>query len=197
MKRLLHFFPFLLLLAATLTFISCGKDGAAGPAGEQGQKGDKGDGGPAGPSGPKGDPGTANVIYSNWLTVTFKPDTVILNGRIDTLGYYADIDAPKLTKEILNTGEVKIYINFNTAADPVITSIPYRGENGAYINFVAYEKTISLYSNLSASTITTGAGEKIQQYRYIIIPGGTAARSANAVDWKNYAAVKAYLGLKD
>lgn len=200
MRRLLHSLPFMLLMTTTLLFTSCSKDGEPGPAGEQGEKGDKGDpgtGGPAGPAGPKGDQGTANVIYSNWLDVVYKPDTIhLVNGQIDTLGYYADIDAPKLTKSMLNTGELKIYINLNSVADPVITTIPYNGGNGIYINFQAFESTISFYSNIDAGTLVN-AGVKYQQYRYVIIPGGTTARTASAVDWNNYAAVKAYLGLKD
>ena len=38
-------------------------------------------------------------------------------------------------------------------------------------------------------------GNQVFQYRYILIPGGKAARSA--IDWNNYAAVKKYLNLKD
>lgn len=116
MKRLMYSLAFLLLIAATVSSItSCSKKGDPGPAGQQGQKGDKGDpgaNGPGGPAGPKGDTGTVNVIYSNWLDVAYKPDTVHrAGGKIDTLGYYANIAAPKLTTSILNTGELKIYIN--------------------------------------------------------------------------------------
>ncbi|WP_220392838.1 hypothetical protein [Chitinophaga lutea] len=86
----MRFLPFLLLTATAALFMSsCGKDGDVGPAGEKGENGDTGAGGPAGPAGPKGDPGTANVIYSDWLNVIFKPDTVHRPGNvIDTLGYY-------------------------------------------------------------------------------------------------------------
>lgn len=197
MRRLFHSLPILLLIATTTLFTSCSKDGAAGPAGQQGEKGDKGDTGPGGPAGPKGDPGSANVIYSNWLDVAYKPDTVHLaGGGIDTIGYYANVDAPKLTTNMLSTGEVKIYVNLNHVNDPVITTIPYNG-NGIFINFVAYESTIEFYSNIDAGTFQSNTGVKYQQYRYVIIPGGTQARTASAVDWNNYAAVKAYLGLKD
>ncbi len=35
------------------------------------------------------------------------------------------------------------------------------------------------------------------QYRYILIPGGTSARMAKSINWNDYKAVQAYLGLKD
>lgn len=202
MKRLLHSLPFLLLIATAVLFTtSCSKSGDPGPAGQQGQKGDKGDKGdpgPGGPGGPKGDPGTANVIYSDWLDIAYKPDTVHrAGGTIDTLGYFGLADAPKLTADILNKGEVKVYINFTSAADPTITSLPYTEQNGVFIRYVAYQQTLEFYSNINAGTYLDNTGAKRLQYRYILIPGGTTARKSNTIDWKDYKAVKAYLGLKD
>ncbi|QJB32636.1 hypothetical protein HF329_15430 [Chitinophaga oryzae] len=202
MKRLLHSLPFLLLIAtAVLLTASCSKDGDPGPAGQQGQKGDKGDKGdpgPGGPGGPQGEPGTANVIYSDWLDIAYKPDTVhTAGGRVDTIGYFAFAAAAKLTADILNKGEVKVYINFTGAADPTITSLPYTEPDGVFIRYVAYQQTLEFYSNINAGTFTDNTGAKRLQYRYILIPGGTAARKSNTIDWNDYKAVKAYLGLKD
>ncbi|WP_346317382.1 hypothetical protein [Chitinophaga sp. YIM B06452] len=90
-----------------------------------------------------------------------------------------------------------VYINLNTANDPVITSLSYTDlATGIYIRFVAFANTIRFYSNIEAGTFTD-AGAKVQQYRYILISGGTTARRANVIDWTNYAAVKGYLGLKN
>jgi hypothetical protein len=180
----------LVALLAGLFFVifmvSCSKDGAEGPAGPTG---------PAGPVGPAG-PGS-NVIYSAWLDVPFKPDTVHkAGGKIDTIGYYASIDAPKLTKALLSTADVKAYINSNDASDPVIYPLPYNGSSGLYIQFSAYEKTIELYSNGDLSTYSNN-GKKYQQYRYMIVPGTSQGRLAAPINWSDYAAVKAYLGLKD
>nr|WP_295877508.1 hypothetical protein [uncultured Chitinophaga sp.] len=202
MKRLLYSLPFLLLIATAVLFTtSCSKDGDPGPAGQQGQKGDKGDKGDTGaggPGGPQGEPGTANVIYSDWLDVAYKPDTIhTAGGKIDTIGYFAFVDAPKLTADILNKGEVKVYLNFTTAADPTITSLPYTELSGAFIRYVAYKETLEFYASMNAGTYTDNTGLKRLQYRYILIPGGTTARKSNTVDWKDYKAVKAYLGLKD
>lgn len=150
-----------------------------------------------GATGPKGDAGTS-VIYSDWLDVAYKPDTVhTAGGGIDTLGYYATIAAPKLTLEMLNTADVKVYINSSNATDPVIYSLPYNSASGLYIEVSAYTQTIQLYSNAQLSTTTDGNGKKIQQYRYMIVPGNTTARAVTSVNWGDYSAVKTYLGLKD
>lgn len=180
--------------AAALFITSCSKEGSVGPAGPPGANGQNGAPGPAGPAGPKGDTGTANVIYSNWLDVDFLPDTVTINGKLDTLGYFGGIDAPKLTKSLLATADVKVYVNLSSAADPVITPLPYVDEYGVIIRFIAYDQGIQFSSNVDAGTYVQN-GVKTLQYRYVIIPGGVHARTG--VDWNDYAQVKAYLGLKD
>jgi hypothetical protein len=182
--------PFALLsgLFLVLMMVSCGKDGDAGPAGPQGNPG---------PAGPKGDPATGTVLYSGWLDVPFKPDTIhTAGGGIDTIGYYADIDAPKLTTALLGTADVKVYINANHTADPQIYPLPYNAQSGLNIEFSAYTQVIQLYSNADLSTVTVN-GKKYQQYRYMIVPGNGAAKSSAQVNWADYAAVKAYLGLND
>lgn len=182
MKRRKSISPIVLLsgLLFAMFMISCGKDGATGPAG------------------PAGDSSSTTVIYSDWLDVRYKPDTIHTSGgAIDTIGFYATIDAPKLTVDMLSTADVKAYINTNNASDPVIYSLPYNAKSGIYINVTAYTQTIQLYSNADLSTVLGNDGVKYQQYRYMILPGNTSARSATQVNWSDYAAVKAYLGLKD
>jgi hypothetical protein len=181
MKRRNLISPLVLLsgLFFVLFMISCGKDGAAGPAG------------------PKGDPGSGDVIYSEWLDVLFKPDTLHLaGGGIDTIGYYATIDVPKLTLALLSTADVKVYINTDDASDPLIYPLPYSAPSGLNIQMMAYTQTIELYSNEDVGTVTAN-GKTYQQYRYMIVPGNAQARSAASVNWSDYTAVKASLGLKD
>lgn len=190
MKRCNPISPLVLLsgLFLVMLMISCGKDGSVGPQGPEG---------PAGPAGPKGDDVSGSVIYSAWLDVSFKPDTIhLVDGSIDTLGFYAVIDVPKLTLALVNTADVKVYINTNDAADPVIYPLPYNGSSGLYIQLAAYTQKIELYSNADVSTVIA-SGMKYQQYRYMIVPGNTQSRSAAPVNWSDYAAVKTYLGLKD
>jgi len=192
--------PLVLLsgLFLVVFMISCSKEGPAGPAGATGTTGAPGAPGPAGPAGPKGDNGSGTVIYSAWLDVPFKPDTVHLaGGDIDTIGYYAVIDAPKLTLALVNSADVKVYINSNESGDPIIYPLPYANANsGLNIQFLAYAQKIELYSNGDVGTVSVN-GKKYQQYRYMIVPGNAQARSAAPVNWSDYTAVKAYLGLKD
>lgn len=180
MKRSTLLSPFILLsgIFFVMFMISCGKDGATGPAG------------------PKGDSGAGTVIYSEWLDVPFKPDTIHTSqGAIDTIGFYAVIDAPKLTLALLSTADVKVYINSKDAGDPTIYPLPYNA-SGSSIQVSAYTQKIDLYSNFDAGTFSSN-GKKYQQFRYMIVPGNDQARTTASVNWADYSAVKTYLGLID
>lgn len=184
--------PSIFFLAITVLIAACSKDGDTGPAGPAGAQGPAGGSGAAGPAGPAGPAGTANVIYSAWLTPEFEADTFRTAGNVlDTAGFFVDIDAPKLDLAMLDKGEIKVYINARTPADPLVFPLPYIGSTGLYIDVVYSIGTISLYSNGDLS----GA-----PFRYVLIPGGTAARpgpNGKTVDWNNYKEVQQYLGLKD
>jgi hypothetical protein len=185
MKKLSGYFFVACMLSVAVGITSCGKDGDTGPAGATGANGGKGD------KGDKGDEGSANVIYSDWEDATYTADT--------SAGvYFYDIAADKVTAEVLNTGFVKVYINFGTPASPAVASVPYAEESGVYIKDYLLEGTIELVSNANASTVPDANGAKRRQVRYVIIPGGTAARTAKAaIDWNDYAKVKAYMGWKN
>ena len=165
---------------ALFTITSCQKDGSEGTAG------------PEGPPGPQGVPGVANVIYSDWLDVEF--DTYSSPAPVDTT-YYATIVAPKLTADIINKGEVKVYVNIG-GAEPAIVALPFINPGGIIINATYYEGNIELFSNIPASTFTDD-GEKILQYRYVLIPGGVLAVKPNDVRLENYNELQKYLKLKD
>ena len=184
-----------LFLAITIIIASCSKDGPAGPAGAagpQGSPGANGANGAAGPAGAAGAAGTANVIYSAWLTVLFKPDTVRTAGVLDTVGFFVDIAAPKLDINILDKGEIKVYVRIGDAANPSVFPLPFLSVNSSVYIDVSYSiGTISLYSNGNLSALP---------FRYVLIPGGTTARPApggKTIDWNNYKEVQKYLGLKD
>ncbi len=195
-----------LLLALPLFFSSCSKDGPTGPAGPQGPAGPTGAAGAAGTAGTagaQGAPGTANVIYSNWLDVAYQADTATnpTTGKIDTFSYSAVIPAPQLVDSILNKGEIKVYFNAgsDSAGSQAIFPLPiYEAFYfGIIINTFYAPQSITLTATGNASSFTNN-GNHYFQYRYILIPGGTAAgRKPNGVNWNNYAEVKKYLGLKD
>src|SRR3954447_10162549 len=127
MKRNTYLGLPILFLAITLLSTHCkkGDTGPAGPAGPQGPQGEQGQMGGTGPQGPKGDTGTANVIYSEWLDVTYAPDTLHNGTAIDTLGFFADITATKLDSLILANGEIKVYLNLGSAANANVVPLPY------------------------------------------------------------------------
>ncbi len=175
-------------IAGSLFFAmsACSK---TGPAGATGATGPAGPAGPTGATGLKGDTGVANVIYSPWTDVTLgyrssKP------GDTTWIGTMA---APKLDSLMLLRGEIKVYINLNTAAVPSIAPLPYF-DGGTIINTQFEKGTIYIVSTDNVSTVTQG-GVKYLQYRYILIPGGKAARGV--IDWNDYGQVKNYLHLTD
>jgi hypothetical protein len=90
-----------------------------------------------------------------------------------------------------------MYVNYNTAAAPVIESLPLADPFfGIFLTATYSLGRIDLYCNVNLGTALNAQNVKVQQYRYILIPGGQAARKA-PIDWKDYKAVQAYLGLKD
>lgn len=195
MKQVLRCMPYALVLSVVVFFAACSKDGDQGPVGPPG-----GNGAP-GPTGPKGDsglPGSANVIYSAWLDVKFQGVQTATNpdGSIDTVLYAAVIPAPKMDSILLGHALVNVYINLGTALSPSIVLLPYTDEYGTLIRYVASSKSISLIANGNPSTQTTAAGKRYQ-YRYVLVPGGVAARTASGFDWKNYGQVQQLLHLQD
>ena len=185
------------LVAIALVFTQCQK-GDTGPAGPAGPAGAAGAAGPAGAPGPKGDTGTANVIYSPWLDVTYAADTIHIGSTIDTLWWLANITAAKLTQTVLDRGEIKVYMNWGTQAAPDVAPLPLLDVffTGLVINPEFLLQRIDLYSNFNASTQTQG-GQKFLQYRYILIPGSVPSGRIRHIDWNNYNEVKAFLGLTD
>jgi hypothetical protein len=191
MRKTLQLLPFILSMALVTMIVSCGKEGPAGPAGAAGPAGPQGPSGPAGPAGPAG---TANVIYSDWLDVPFQvnKDT---NG--DTLSWTGTITAAKLDANIISKGEIKVYVNLNTATSPTVVALPVDTFLWGIILSPVYQiGKITLVGDDDYGTFTQN-NVKSFQYRYVLIPGGTTARMSSTVNWNDYKSVQAYLGLKD
>jgi len=157
----------------------------------------KGDPGLQGPEGPAG---TANVFYTDWFIVDYNPETGPGGG---VTRYFATIPAPRLVDSIIARGEIKVYFNKGTSAEPDVVTLPYYDpilfDPAVVINPIFSPGLIYLSSNLNMGTFDEN-NQKRYQYRYIIIPGGTSGRpapGAKTIDWNNYKEVQAYLGLKD
>jgi hypothetical protein len=192
MKQKLLNLTGILFLSVILITASCTKEGpagATGPAGPQGPAGTAGTPGAPGAPGAKGDTGVANVIYSDWIdSTTWRPDTVMTGSVIDTLGFFANVNAPNLDLTILNTGEIKVYINLNDETDPVVFPLPYN-DGSIFIDVIFFMNTIQISSNADLTGIP---------FRYILIPGGVrAGRGVKTINWDDYKQVQQYLGLKD
>ena len=202
MKLRLLTIPCIALLAITFIIASCTKEG---PAGATGATGPAGPAGPAGPSGPAGSngtngvngaPGTANVLYSDWIdTVSYQPFYT------DSSAWIAQIIAPGLVDSILNKGDIKLYLNAGSDSlnDEFILSIPITDLNitGIMINPYFFFQSIQMSANFDASSFTSGGFHHFR-YRYILIPGGVkTGRGVKTINWDDYKQVKAYLKLKD
>ena len=146
--------------------------------------------------GAKGDTGTANVQYSPWLDVDFSPQK---NTAGDTVIWFGEIAAPKITKTILDSGVVKVYLNVGTSTNPLIFPLPitdlYALTNITQLGVYFTPGKIELYCDIDAGTYTS-SGQKAGQYRYVIIPGGVST-GRSAVNWNDYNAVKQYLNIPD
>lgn len=152
-----------------------------------------------GPKGDKGDPGTANVIYSNWInndTAAWKqPGTGF---RVTPPAYNAiwPIYVPKLSTDIIDKGIILVYFRDSSTATKKLLpfSIP-----------ISYRSSISHYFETSKDTITmrlSVLGESISyfpinlftisqnpklQYQYFLIPGGVPAGARKiSIDYTKY-----------
>ena len=187
-----------LLFLITIVFANCkkGDKGDPGDTGATGAAGAPGAPGATGPQGPKGDSGTANVIYSDWLDVTFDPASA------DSSAWIAEITAPKLVDSILNKGEIKVYWNIgsDSASSQFITPLPvidlFIFGDLVSINPYFSPQSILLLSTHDISSFTDDNGNKNFQFRYILIPGGVHG-IPRQVDWNDYNQVKSTFGIKD
>jgi hypothetical protein len=175
------FFSLIVIFSLSL-FVACKK-------GDTGPEGPAGPAGPAGANGPAGPAGTTNVIYSDWLDVVFEPNN-------DSSNWNAVIPADALTADMLNQGEIKVYINLNRPDDPVVFPLPYF-DGAIIINPVFFTDTIALVSTVDAGTFTDTTGAKILQYRYVMIPGSELASVPANVNLDKYADVKKYFKLEN
>jgi len=126
--------------------------------------------GSTGPAGPRGPAGPDSVVYSPWtpLALTYVPK--------DTL-FEQTINAPSITKAILDSGVVLSYVNFQDTSGTYHV-IPTAGlvTIGIFEDFAVGQINISSVQNYSTLP-----------YRYVVIPGSLkAGSSASAQKVKGY-----------
>jgi len=96
------------------------------------------------------------VIYSDWLQIKF-------------VDFKAQLDAPKLTDQIHEQGEVVVFFATNTAP----------GASAYRLNYYANPLTwVSFYITVGKINFIAGDTYNTHTYyvRYILIPGGVHAR---------------------
>lgn len=154
-----------------------GPIGPAGPQGEQGTAGTDGadgvDGadGTNGEQGDQGDTGTANVIYSDWIDSEF-------DANITDPAAGIDLEAPGLTQEIIDQGTILVYGRNIVLPSNEIFPLPQIISNDNHGFRVDSPENIRLtISSLDGSAV---GSRVIEDYRYILIPGGNPAGGPGA-----------------
>lgn len=160
-------FGFVLLLLAGMCISACkGPEGPTGPAGAPGAPG------PAGASGPQGPTGTPNVLYSAWT----RAGTWTKTNEFGVDRFYIEIQAARLSQEILDRGVVMVYAKLETDNNRVrqlpITVLAQFTED--IIDFSLNLGNVRVWSTPVRGPVITPSSN--QQFRYVLIPGGQAGR---------------------
>ncbi len=174
MKRLQTGLLVATLLLSAIIFQNCQpQDGEVGPQGETGATGAQGPAGPAGPT------GTANVQYSPWVTVNFAS-----NGST----YTANLTAAAITQDVIDKADIRVY--WKTSGYTL--SLPYAQIISGTTYSVHQRFYVGRVELISSYALTA------QQFRYVIIPGGTSIGGRKAaIDYGDYEAVKKAHNLPD
>ena len=167
MKTMKNLLKFMSILVLTLFIISCeGEDGPAGPAGLQGEQGPQGD------QGPQGEPGTANVIYSDWITRDFENEAASeTNEQLLTSFTAGEFNLAEDIVLVFGRREVNAIVS-------EVRQLPFilAGQSEYYGFEVA---SFSGGSSLRVEVSTLDGGTNLftffDEFRYVIIPGGQAA----------------------
>lgn len=154
-----------------IMFLACspddGEDGAIGPQGVQGEQGQT------------GETGTANVIYSDWIPSGFESPIA------DTHASFPIQNVEELTDEIKANGYIAVYGRYTTAYT-IIEPLP---KSIFGLRMQHYDFQINDLNQNINIWITSIDGSDIEipiydDYRYIIIPGGTPSTSGkSAMDY--------------
>ncbi|MEE1961688.1 collagen-like protein [Flagellimonas taeanensis] len=166
----------ILIMALSMALVtSCssedGEDGATGPQGEQGPAGPAGPQGEQGAQGEQGEPGTANVMYSDWV------DTELGNSIVASSASF-DIEAPEIGPDMLNLGTILVYgRRIELPGDGnVVYPLPIvfgAARQQSYF-FVATSDNIRITVHANEEGESVGDGSYLEQYRYVLIPGGVS-----------------------
>ena len=139
--------------------------------------------------GPKGDPGTANVIYSDWIQPLTYTKTVVFS--TNTFTY--NIAEPKITQDILDHGVVVVYGKLNgyvstiwptDQVSPLPIIINYLSGTTSEIDTWSGVYSLgNVQISMKNNNNIYGSISNAHSFRYVIIPGGVKISSLHL---KNY-----------
>ena len=170
----------LIALALILGFTGCEPvEGPIGPEGPQGEQGEQGE------QGPRGEPGTANVIYSDWTPFQTSDWSEPFSFFGQNRRSYT-IAEDSITSEIINTGTVMVFVKFFYDTDvihtlPIIMALIGR-ENQVLDYHIQVGEIVIVFYNLNDTDDPGTIGGDSNQYRYVIIPGGTSLLKTRGVE---------------
>ncbi|GAA5522657.1 collagen-like protein [Aliifodinibius salicampi] len=139
--------------------------------------------------------GTANVIYSSWTTLDSAVRDTTIDGSDMQVGH---IDAPQISQEIIDQGVVNVYMEYSSDIYP----LPYTGYAGGATNtmdFLPRLNRLFITRFTHDNSASVGFASSLE-YRYVLIPGGVAAKSKISKDQikkMSYAEVKKRFGIRD
>lgn len=182
----------IVLIVVGVTLGGCKKE--AGPVGPEGPKGE------AGAKGEQGAPGTANVIYSDWIPL---PAKAVFSSPMRK---NFSIQAPEVTLDVIKKGVFYAYLRHGSSEESIVP-LPYAG---SWVNTTTNEVIGSYLStvlvgvgsiSLNQDWLTPGAipatfanatavSGGYTHIRYVIVPAGLKSSSTARVDFKNYESVK-------
>jgi hypothetical protein len=182
-------------------------EGPEGPTGPEGPQGPQGEQGPQGPQGPEGN---ANVVAdtltladADWLWNSLWSLNTTNSSTTSYLSRYADIDVPSITQDILEAGEVRVYMQASNNFDSW-TSLPFvfTSFNNTFNYNYQYEissERIRLHyfhAKIDPDASIPSAREQeipTRKYRWVVIEGNLVAKMNKAnIDLNNYAEVKTF-----
>lgn len=175
-------------LLGSLVVLSC--KGPAGPDGPQGAQGPEGE---QGPVGPQGEPGTANVIYSDWMDIEWNRDDLSTFKSMY-------IEEPRVIGDFLDHGVLLVYLKQENPGTIAVVSLPYLQGTSFFYFIIADSSVDNIEGILVVVSATDGttpvADAEDAQIRYVLVPGGVPAKMPPDF-WKDYEAVSNYYGIPD
>ena len=158
--------------------VSC--SGEDGEDGIDGINGIDGVDGADGVDGEDGEPGTANVIYSDWV------DTELSNSIGGSSASF-EINAPEVDTDMLTSGTILVYANRIEGEDMLVYPLPvvFGAARQQSYYFRASTGSIRITVVANEEGETAGDGTFLEQYRYVLIPGGVSTSGKAAIDYTN------------